>query len=105
MSSDDENQIEVPASFVALFVPEGRIKPTAPWSEIRERYEYCEDLANMLTETASTQLWQLGVAESDVLARIGQGLQGGQAGPAGVSEAEAQWVLRRLAELLGWNPG
>ncbi|HEY0818349.1 MAG TPA: ATPase with chaperone activity [Rhizobacter sp.] len=98
--SDDENQIEVPPSFVALFVPEGRIRPTAPWREIRERYEYCEDLANMLTETASTQLWQLGVAESDVLARIGQGLRGGQ---AGVDEAEAQWVLRRLAELLGWR--
>ncbi|MBL0728126.1 ATPase with chaperone activity [Piscinibacter sp. HJYY11] len=98
--SDDENQIEVPPSFIALFVPEGRIKPTAPWREIRERYEYCEDLANMLTETASTQLWQLGIAESDVLERIGLGLAGGQ---AGVEEAEAQWVLRRLAELLGWD--
>lgn len=98
--SDDEYQIEVPASFIALFVPEGRIKPTAPLREIRERYEYCEDLANMLIETASTRLWQLGVAESDVLERIGQGLAGGQ---AGVDDAEAQWVLRRLAELLGWQ--
>jgi hypothetical protein len=98
--SDDENQIEVPPSFMALYVPPGRIKPTAPWREIRERYEFCEDLANMLTETASTQLWQLGVAESDVLERVGQGLLGGQ---AGVNEAEAQWVLRRLAELLGWD--
>ena len=97
---DDEYQIEIPPSFIALFVPEGRIKPTASFREIRERYEYCEDLANMLTETASTQLWQLGVAESDVLERVGQGLQGGQ---AGVDEAEARWVLRRLAELLGWN--
>lgn len=96
----DEYQIEIPPSFVALFVPEGRIKPTASFREIRERYEYCEDLANMLTETASTKLWQLGVAESDVLERVGQGLAGGQ---AGVNEAEAQWVLRRLAELLGWS--
>ena len=98
--SDDESQIEVPPSFVALFVPPGRIKPTAPRHEIRERYEYCEDLANMLTETASTQLWQLGITESDVLERIGQGLHGGV---AGVNEAESQWVLRRLAELLGWD--
>jgi hypothetical protein len=98
--SEDESQIEVPPSFVALFVPAGRIKPTSPWHEIRERYEYCEDLANMLTETAQTQLWQLGVAESDVLDRIGRGLLGGQ---AGVDDAEAQWVLRRLAELLGWD--
>lgn len=99
-SNHDESQIEIPASFIALFVPEGRIKPTAPWREIRERYEYCEDLAQMLTETAATKLWQLGVAESDVLERIGQGLLGGQ---AGVNEAEARWVLRRLAELLGWG--
>jgi hypothetical protein len=98
--SDDESQIEVPPSFIALFVPPGRIKPTASLREIRERYEYCEDLANMLTETASTQLWQLGITESDVLERIGLGLQGGA---AGVNEAEAQWVLRRLAELLGWD--
>ncbi len=98
--SDDDHQIEVPPSFIALFVPPGRIKPTASWHEIRERYEYCEDLANMLTDTASTKLWQLGVSESDVLERVGQGLQGGQ---AGVNEVEAQWVLRRLAELLGWE--
>jgi hypothetical protein len=56
----------------------------------------------VLTDTASTQLWQLGIAESDVLERVGQGLLGGQ---AGVNEAEAQWVLRRLAELLGWDGG
>ncbi|MET0334521.1 MAG: ATPase with chaperone activity [Rhizobacter sp.] len=98
--SDDEHQIEVPPSFIALFVPPGRIKPTASLREIRERYEYCEDLANMLTDTASTKLWQLGVSESDVLERVGQGLQGGQ---AGVSDTEAEWVLRRLAELLGWS--
>lgn len=98
---DDDSQIEVPPSFVALFVPPGRIKPTAPWREVRERYEYCEDLANLLTETARTQLWQLGVAESDVLDRIRQGLLGGQ---AGVNDAEAQWVVRRLAELLEWEP-
>ncbi len=100
--SDDENQIEVPPSFIALFVPPGRIKPTAPLREIRERYEYCEDLANMLTETASTQLWQLGITEADVLERVGNGLQGGQ---AGVDDNEAQWVLQRLAELLGWSVG
>ena len=99
--SDDGSQIEVPPSFGALHVPPGRIRPTAPWAEIRERYEYCEDLANLLTETAGTQLWQLGITEADVLQRMAQGLAGGQ---AGVNEAEAQWVLRRLAELLGWEP-
>lgn len=100
MERSDEYQIEVPPSFIALFVPAGRIKPTASWQEIRERYEYCEDLAQMLTETARTKLWQLGVSESDVLERIAEGLRGGR---AGVGEAEAVWVVRRLAELLEWN--
>ena len=96
----DENQIEVPPSFIALFVPPGRIKPTAPRHEIQQRYEYCEDLANMLTETAQSRLWELGIAERDVLERIHAGLHAGQ---AGVDEAEAGWVIQRLAELLGWE--
>lgn len=99
MSSDD-NQIEIPPSFIALFVQPGRIKPNASRAEIQQRYEFCEDLASMLTETAQSRLWELGITEADVLQRIGDGLL---AGPVGVSAAEAQWVLRRLAELLGWS--
>lgn len=99
MSSDD-NQIEVPPSFIALFVAPGRIKPNASRAEIQARYEFCEDLASMLTETAQSRLWELGIAESDVLERIHAGLQGGQ---VDVSAAEAEWVTRRLAELLGWD--
>ena len=95
-----DSQIDIPASFVALFVPPGRIKPTASRAEIQTRYEYCEDLANLLTDTASTQLWQLGITEDDVLSRVHAGLLGGQ---AGVNEAEAPWVTHRLAELLGWS--
>ena len=96
----DDNQIEVPPSFIALFVAPGRIKPNAPRAEIQQRYEFCEDLASMLTETAQSRLWELGITEGDVLARIHSGLL---AGGAGVNAAEAQWVLRRLAELLGWE--
>ncbi len=96
----DDNQIEVPPSFIALFVEPGRIKPNASRAEIQQRYEFCEDLASMLTETAQSRLWELGITEADVLARIHGGLL---AGEAGVNEAEARWVLRRLAELLGWE--
>ncbi|MGY4830782.1 ATPase with chaperone activity [Sphaerotilaceae bacterium SBD11-9] len=96
----DDNQIEVPPSFIALFVPPGRIKPTASRAEIQQRYEYCEDLAGMLTETAQSRLWELGITERDVLERIHAGLLGGE---AGVDAAEAAWVTRRLAELLGWE--
>ncbi len=97
----DENQIPVPPSFVALFVPPGRIKPTEPRAVIAERYELCEDLAQMLTETAQERLHALGIAESDVLERIGRGLV---APGTIVDAAEARWVLRRLAELLDWPP-
>ncbi|MBX3621394.1 MAG: ATPase with chaperone activity [Rhizobacter sp.] len=98
--SDDEYQIEVPPSFIALFVPPGRIKPTAPRETIRERYEFCEDLAHMLTDTARARLWELGITERDVLERIHAGLV---SGTVGVSADEAVWVTRRLAELLGWD--
>jgi hypothetical protein len=96
----DDNQIEVPPSFIALFVEPGRIKPNAPRAEIQQRYEFCEDLASMLTETAQSRLWELGITEADVLARIHGGLLSGE---VGVNATEAQWVLRRLAELLGWE--
>jgi hypothetical protein len=99
----DESQIVVPPSFIALFVPPGRIKPTASRAEIGSRYELCEDLATLLTEQASLQQAALGVTEVDVLERIHRGLC---AGDVVVSAAEAVWVVRRLAELLGWpDPG
>ena len=96
----DDNQIEIPPSFIALFVAPGRIKPSAPRAEIQQRYEFCEDLAAMLTDTAQSRLWELGIAEHDVLERIRDGLLGGQ---VDVNAAEAEWVMHRLAELLGWD--
>ena len=96
----DESQVVVPQSFVALFVEPGRVKPNVPREHILERYELCEDLATMLMEHAKTKLWELGVRESDVLVRIHRGLL---TGDAGVSAPEAEWVSRRLAELLQWD--
>lgn len=54
----------------------------------------------MLTDHASTKLWELGVTEADVLKRIRRGLLNGD---APVTPHEAQWVVRRLAELLEWD--
>ncbi len=98
----DPNQIVIPPSFVALFVPPGRSKPTAARDEIAARYEFCEDLASMLTEHASAKLWELGITEADVLERMHRGLVSGELVLAG---NEAQWVICRLAELLGWDAG
>ena len=97
----DESQIVVPPSFIALFVAPGRIKPSASRTEIAARYEFCEDLAQMLTEQAQDKRWQLGVTEDIVLERMLGGLQ---ATTSVVNTAEAVWVVRRLAELLDWPP-
>ena len=96
----DESQIVVPESFIQLFMAPGRNRPNATREHIVARHEYCDDLANMFTEHASAKLFELGVEESDVLERIHRGLL---AGDATVTELEAQWVVRRLAELLGWE--
>lgn len=95
----EDSQIVVPPSFVALFVPPGHIKPTEQREVIAERYELCEDLAQALVERAQIVHFDTGADEAEVLRRIGLGLL---AGAAIVSEAEATWVVRRLAELLGW---
>jgi len=99
----DDYQIAIPPSFIALFVPAGRTRPVASREEIATRYGFCEDLAQLLTETAASLQFQLGVTEADVLVRVGSGLRGEA---AAVSAPESTWVLRRLAELLGWpDPG
>jgi hypothetical protein len=99
----DDSQILVPESFTALFVPPGRLRPTETREHIAQRYELCEDMAQMLTETAQTKRFELGITEADVLERVHLGLR---QEVSGVSQAEACWVVRRLAELLEWpDPG
>jgi hypothetical protein len=96
----EEFQIEIPQSFLALFTDPGRSKPNAPRAVVAARYELCEDLANLLTQTAPEIQFSTGLAERDVLQRCHQGLVGEA---AVVSDAEAVWVVCRLAELLNWE--
>jgi len=95
----EDNQIEIPQSFIALFIEPGRSKPAATRFFIAERYELCEDMASLLTQTAQEMLHGLGIAEADVLQRCYLGLVSGD---ALFSAAEAEWVVRRLAELSQW---
>jgi hypothetical protein len=100
---DDPNQIEVPASFVALFTSPSGYKLTQPMSAVRVRYELCEDMAQMLTERAAVSLSPAGGDEAEVLRRMRLALS---AAESPVQPVEAQWVVRRMAELLGWeDPG
>lgn len=96
---NDENQIYLPESFTALFVPPGKIKPSIGLREMALRYELCEDLANLLTEKAPNMQFTLGITEELVLAQCELGLL---AEPAVVDPGEARWVVCRLAELLNW---
>ena len=95
----DDNQILIPESFIQLFIPPGRQRPSASRDAIAQRYEWCEDMAQMLVEPCRNALWDLGVTEADVLERTGTSLISPQ---TGLSEAESGWVTRRLAELLDW---
>ena len=96
----DENQTFVPDSFIALY-QDARQRLTASRESIAARYELCEDLANLLTDHCSTVHFRDGVDEGTVLSRCHQGLL---APPTTVEAREAEWVVRRTAELLGW-PG
>ncbi len=94
-----EFQIDIPASFMALYVPPGKIKPTLGLRELAARYELCEDLANLLTEKAANMQFTLGITEELVLAQCEAGLL---SDPAVVTPGEARWVVCRLGELLQW---
>ena len=95
----DDNQIYLPESFSALYVPLGKIKPNIGHREMVQRYELCEDLANLLTEKAANMQFTLGITEELVLTQCELGLL---AEPSVVSPSEARWVVCRLAELLNW---
>ena len=95
----DDYQIDIPPSFFAVFT-DARQRLNEPIAVVRERYEVCEDLSNHLVQHAQILHHVEVPSEDEILRRILAGL----ASPdAGVSAAEAQWIVRRLAELLGWT--
>ncbi len=95
----EDSQIVIPRAFIELFIAPGRVRPNEPREVIAARHEFCEDMAQMLTEHALDKLHELGITEGEVLARIALGLA---ADGSALSSAEAGWVVGRLAELLGW---
>ena len=96
----EENQIDVPPSFTALYADRSGQRLRTPIAEVRQRYEACEDLATHLTEHARILAHVEVPSEDEVLQRIHTGLR---SEGAGVTQDEARWVVLRLAELLGWQ--
>lgn len=95
-----DNQIEIPQSFMALYLNPGRSTPNAPQATVIARYEQCEDMAMTMAEHAQALAFKENLAEAEVLSRCHQGLL---ATPAAFNAAESAWVVQRLAELLGWD--
>ncbi|MDL2338619.1 MAG: ATPase with chaperone activity [Pseudomonadota bacterium] len=95
----DDCQIDIPRSFIELYLAPGSVRPNQSRTVIASRYELCEDMAQMLVDHARAKLFELGVTEHDVLERTHRGLlvEGST-----FSADEANWLVRRLAELLGW---
>jgi len=94
-----DNQILIPPSFLALYTDPVRHKLLLTHSELLVRYEFCEDMAQLLTETAKEAQFGLGLSEQAVLERVTLGLH---SEPAVCSPQETNWVRLRLAELLNW---
>lgn len=95
----DDYQIHIPPSFEAVY-RDARHRLTVSRDSFRARYELCEDMAQMLVEPSQAVHHDQGVEEDEILARTQAGLASVE---SGFNEAEARWVVIRLAELLGWH--
>jgi hypothetical protein len=99
-----DNQIEIPPSFIALYLVLGRDRPNATHEVILARYELCEDMACMLTEHAQKLAFDEDM-EQKVLRQCHEALlTNSSADPTNLNEQESLWVMHRLAELLDWAP-
>ncbi len=96
----EASQIEIPPTFVELFVAPGKSRPSASYAMIAARYELCEDLAQTLVPTATQLQLMRDLHASAVLAQCLQALVGPD---AVLDRCQARWVVCRLAELLGWE--
>lgn len=97
---DDSAQVFVPPSFIAVHTPPGRTRPSLSREELVGRHDHCEDFAQALVETCRNLAWRDGLPEDIVLERVGRGLD---EGAGELLPGESTWVLRRTAELLGWD--
>jgi len=95
----DDYQIDIPPSFFEVYT-DARQRFAEPIAVVRARYEVCEDLATHLVQHAQLLHHVEVPSEDEILGRIHAGLASTD---AGVSRAEAEWIVRRLAELLGWQ--
>lgn len=95
---DEQTQIEIPQSFMALYCKNG--SPFESRSTIEARYDICEDLAIQMGDFCRTLQFKEDLSEDEVLLRCHAGLR---ASSDVLDSKEAGWVTLRTAELLGWG--
>ena len=91
---DEQNQITIPPSFMALYSRNDRAIESR--ATIETRYDLCEDLATQTADACHTLQFRNDLSEAEVLRRCRAGFDDGDA----VSAAEADWIIVRVAELL-----
>jgi hypothetical protein len=94
----DDYQIPIPPSFEAMH-RDARGRLGLPLSEFRQRYELCEDLAQQAVDSAQAAHHDIGLDQDAVLQRCQAGLTQAE---LGLEPRELDWIILRLAELLGW---
>ena len=94
---DDQNQVEIPASFLAIYSRNGR--PVATRADIEARYDLCEDMAIQTSEFSQSLYAREELSEATILRRCHEALRESDA----VGPAEADWVIFRAAELSNWR--
>jgi hypothetical protein len=101
-SSHELHQIHLPSTFTDLYRDPTRpyAKPLLPFEEICQRYDWCEDMAQILSEPSLNQMATLHITELDVIERTYRGLL---SSPEVMSPKECRWVMQRLCELLNWS--
>lgn len=94
---DEQYQIEIPQSFMAIYSRNGR--PIETRRTIEERYDLCEDLATQTSELCHALQFAKESSEAEILGQCLVALRSGDV----VNAAEADWVIARTAELLQWQ--
>lgn len=92
----DHNQTLVPDSFLALHARHGR--PLLARDEMEARFNACEDVALHLAGA----LAERGVDADDAAGALASARAGLSTAGSAFAPAEAQWVIRRVAELMEW---
>jgi len=95
----DDNQTFVPDSFIELY-QDARGRLTIGKPELAALYEFSEDMAQLLVDQCQLIHHRDGVDEDQILTRCFAGLV---AEPTSLAPPQAQWIVRRSAELLQWH--